>query len=366
MESAKPERLLSLDALRGFDMFWIIGGDSIIHALKEYTGWSWLISISHELTHVDWNGFQFYDLVFPLFLFLSGVAMPYSITRQLENGVHKKNIYTKVFLRALTLFIMGIVYNGLGDWKFQNIRFASVLGQIGIAYFFAAVIFLNTTWKQQIYWVIGILLGYWGLQTIAPLLYDGDPFTMEGSINALFDQKFMPGKLYLGIHDPEGWLVKISATATALIGALTGAFIKNGNYSKEKKASYLLITGILLLIISFLWNFILPVNKNLWTSSFVIKTAGWSIVLLSAFYFIIDAKGYKKWAFFFMIIGMNPITIYLASSIVDFGYTVNFVFAGLISFFTAALQPVVFGIILVLLKWVILWFMYKRKIFLKV
>ncbi|MFA7421905.1 MAG: DUF5009 domain-containing protein [Melioribacteraceae bacterium] len=366
MESAKPERLLSLDALRGFDMFWIIGGDSIIHALKEYTGWSWLISISNELTHVDWNGFQFYDLVFPLFLFLSGVAMPYSITRQLESGVPKKDIYTKVFLRALTLFIMGIVYNGLGDWKFQNIRFASVLGQIGIAYFFAAVIFLNTNWKQQIYWIIGILLGYWGLQAIVPLLYGGGPFTMEGSINAFFDQRFMPGKLYLEIHDPEGWLVKISATATALIGALTGAFIKNGNYSKGKKTSYLFAAGILLLILSFLWNFILPVNKNLWTSSFVIKTAGWSIVLLSAFYFIIDAKGYKKWAFFFVIIGMNPITIYLASNIIDFGYTVNFIFAGLISFFTAGLQPVVFGIILVLLKWVILWFMYKRKIFLKV
>ncbi len=366
MESTKSERLLSLDALRGFDMLWIIGGDSIVHALKEYTGWSWLISISHELNHVDWNGFQFYDLVFPLFLFLSGVAMPYSITRQLESGVPKKNIYTKVFIRTLTLCIMGVVYNGLGDWKFQNIRFASVLGQIGIAYFFAAVIFLNTNWKQQIYWVIGILLGYWGLQVIAPLFYGGAPFTIDGSINAFFDQRFMPGKLYLEIHDPEGWLVKISATATALIGALTGTFIKAGTFSKEKKSSYLFAAGILLLILSFLWNFILPVNKNLWTSSFVIKTAGWSILLLSTFYFIIDARGYKKWAFFFVVIGMNPITIYLASNIVDFGYTVNFVFGGFISFFATGLQPVVFGIILVLLKWVILWFMYKRKIFLKV
>jgi predicted acyltransferase len=366
VETSKFERVASIDALRGFDMLWIMGGEQIIHALKDYTGWGIFVWLSNQLTHVEWNGFHFYDLVFPLFLFLSGTAMPYSIKIQLDKGVPKRQIYKKVLVRTLMLIFIGVIYNGLGDWKLSNLRYASVLGQIGIAYFFAAIIYLNTNWKQQIYWIAGILIGYWGIQTLIPFHgSEAGRFTMEGSINAFIDQIFMPGKLYLGIHDPEGLLVKIPATATALLGALAGSFIRDGKFTQVKKAGYLLGAGLLFLLLANLWNIILPINKNLWTSSFVFQTAGWSLIFLSIFYYFIDAAGYKKYAFFFIVIGMNPITIYLASSFIDFGYTINFVFGGFIAFFSIGLQPVLFGFFLVLIKWVALHFMYKRKIFLK-
>ena len=367
METSKSERVASIDALRGFDMLWIIGGDEIIHALSNYTGWGVFVWLSNQLTHVEWNGFHFYDLIFPLFLFLSGCAMPYSIKVQLDKGVPKAKIYRKIIIRGLTLVFLGVLNNGLGDWKVQDIRFASVLGQIGIAYCFAAFIFLNTSWKKQIYWVAGILIGYWGIQTLIP--YPGSEaghFTIQGSINAFLDRMFVPGKLYLGIHDPEGLLVKIPATATALLGALTGSFIKEGKFTPKIKSAYLLGAGLLFVAFSSLWGIVLPINKNLWTSSFTIHTAGWSLIFLSIFYFLVDAIGYKKYAFFFIVIGMNPITIYLASSLVNFGYTTNYIFGGFIAFFSTALQPVLLGCFIVAIKWIALHFMYKRKIFLKI
>lgn len=367
MEKISDNRLVSLDALRGFDMLWIAGGETIIRSLKDYTGWDWLVWCSIQLDHVEWNGFHFYDLIFPLFLFLSGVTMPYSLTRQLEKGIPKSDIYKKVIKRALLLVLFGVIYNGLWDWHISQIRFASVLGQIGIAYLFGALIFLNTNWKQQIYWVVGILLGYWAVQVLIPVPgYGAGVLTKEGSINGFIDRLFMPGQLYLGVHDPEGWLVKISATATALLGALTGAFIKNEILDKKKKALYMFGASIALLLFSLLYDLVLPINKNLWTSSFVIHTAGWSILLLSIFYFVIDVMNFKSWSFFFVVIGMNSITIYMLRSLVDFNGPMQHIFGGLIAFASTGLQPVIAACLVVLIEWVLLYFLYKKKIFLKV
>jgi predicted acyltransferase len=367
MNETKSNRLLSLDALRGFDMFWITGGRELILTLKDYTNWSWLIFISPQFDHVEWNGFHFFDLIFPLFLFLSGVAIPYSITRQLEKGIPKKKIFIKISQRVLLLIVFGVIYNGLGDWHFSHIRFASVLAQIGIAYYFAAIIFLNTNWKKQVIWIIGILLGYWGLQSLVPVPgYGAGVLTSEGSINAFFDRLFMPGQLYLTVSDPEGWLVKIPATATALIGVLTGTFIKNKNIKETKKVLYLFASAILLLAISLLWNIVLPINKNLWTSSFVFHTAGWSVLLLTIFYLIIDVVKFVKWSFFFVVIGMNSITIYLASVLVDYNRSVERVFGGFIKFFDSGFQPVLTVCFVILIQWLCFYFLYRKKIFLKV
>lgn len=367
MELKNPDRLLSLDALRGFDMFWIISGEFIVRALKDYTGWQWTIWLSNQLEHVEWNGFHFYDLIFPLFLFLSGVTMPYSLSRQLEKGIPKHKIYLKVFRRAALLVFFGIIYNGLGDWDLSHIRYASVLGHIGIAYFFAAVIFLNVEWKQQAVLVAVLLLVYWAIQTLIPVPgFGAGVLTKEGSINGYIDRMFMPGRLYLDIHDPEGWLVKISATALALMGSLTGFFIKNHSHEAIKKVGYLTVMGVTLLLLSLAWNMILPINKNLWTSSFVLHTAGWSILLLTLFYFIIDVVGYKKWSFFFIVIGTNSITIYLLNSLNDFSYITKYLFGGLINWADKGLQPLLFFLFLLLIEWTLLLFLYKKKIFLRV
>ena len=357
MEEIKSNRLLSLDALRGFDMFWIAGGETIIHTLKNYTGWSWVSWCSMQLEHVEWNGFHFYDLIFPLFLFLSGVTMPFSLTRQMEKGIPKSKIYLNVFRRAALLVMFGIIYNGLGDWHFSNIRFASVLAQIGIAYLFAAIIFLNTDWKKQIYWICGILAGYWAIQALVPVPgYGAGVLTQEGSINGFIDRLLLPGKLFLGNHDPEGLLVKIPATATALLGALTGNFIKNNSLEGIKKVGYMLVASLILLGISWLWNIILPINKNLWTSSFVLQTAGWSVLLLTIFYLVIDVLKFSKWSFFFAVIGMNSITIYLANSLIDFSRPVGHIFGGLIGFADQGFQPVLTACFVICFEWFFLLF----------
>lgn len=367
MEVGKPERLLSLDTLRGFDMFWIIGGETIFHTLKNYTGFPLFVWMSNQLDHVEWNGFHFYDLIFPLFLFLSGVAMPYSLSRQVEKGIPKNKIYLKVLRRAALLVLFGVFYNGQRDWNLQNLRYASVLGQIGIAYFFAAIIFLNSNWKQQIYWIGGILIGYWAIQNFIPVPgYGAGVLTKEGSINGFIDRALMPGRLYLGIHDPEGWLVKISATATVLMGALTGSFLKNKKIDGYTKIGYLLITAGSLLLLSLLLNFIYPINKNLWTGSFALHTAGWSILLLTIFYLVIDVLDFKKWAFFFVVIGMNSITVYLASSLVDYSHTVKKIFGGIIPLFDTGIQPAIFACCVIAIEWALLYFLYKKKIFMKV
>lgn len=367
MNETKPGRLISLDALRGFDMFWITGGQLLFFSLKDYTGWSWMAAIAPQFDHVEWNGFHFFDLIFPLFLFLSGVAMPFSLSKQLEKGVQKKKIYFKVTQRTALLILLGIIYNGLADWNFSHIRFASVLAQIGIAYFFTAIIFLNTNWKQQIYWITGILAGYWAIQTLIPVPgFGAGVLTSEGSINAFVDRIFLPGQLYLGVSDPEGWLVKIPAVATALLGVLTGTFIKKETISEVKKVLYMLAAAIVFLVVSLIWDVVLPINKSLWTSSFVFHTAGWSILLLSIFYLIIDVLKFTKWAFFFVVIGMNSITIYLASVLVDYAKPVNQIFGGFIQFFDKGFQPVLEICFIIILQWLVFYFLYKKKIFLKV
>jgi len=367
MNETKSNRLISLDALRGFDMFWITGGRELILSIKDYTQWSWLIFISPQFDHVEWNGFHFFDLIFPLFLYLSGVAIPYSITRQLEKGIPKKKILLKISQRVLLLIILGVIYNGLYDLNFSNIRFASVLGQIGIAYFFAAIIFLYTNWKQQIIWIVGIPVGYWAMQVLIPVPgYEAGVLTSEGSINAFIDRLLMPGRLYLTVSDPEGWLVKIPAIATALFGVLTGIFLRNKNINEFKKVLYLSATAVLLLLVSLIWNIILPINKNLWTSSFVFHTAGWSILSLALFYLIIDILKFVKWSFFFVVIGMNSITIYIATVLVDYNRPTARIFGGLIQLFGSGLQPVLTVFIAIMIQWLCFYFLYRKKIFLKV
>src|SRR5260221_2980715 len=309
------ERLFSLDALRGFDMFWIMGAEEIFHALFKVTGSPFWGTISNELTHPDWNGFHFYDLILQLVLFIAGVATPYSVGCELEKGKTRQQMLLSVIKRGLILVLLGIIYNnGLQLKPFSEIRFASVLGRIGLAYMFANIIYLYSKERMQIIWFCTLLIGYWLLLkfTSAPGFPRGD-LTMEGNFASYIDRSILPGRLYLGIHDPEGLMSTIPAIATGLLGILTGTFLKNNKaVNGTKKCLYMFVTGIIFLGIAQLWNLDFPINKNLWTSSFVMNVGGYSLILLSIFYYIIDVKGYKKWSFLFRVIGMNSVLIYIS------------------------------------------------------
>ena len=366
--TSTTQRLYSLDALRGFDMFWIMGAEEIVHGLAKATGAPFWESISNQLTHPDWHGFHFYDLIFPLFLFLAGVATPYSVGRALEMGKSKKELLLRVIKRGLILVLLGIIVNnGLVIKPLSEIRLPSVLGRIGLAYMFANIIYLYTRQTVQIIWFCGLLIGYWLLLRFnsAPGFPMGD-LTMEGNFASYLDRLIIPGKLYLGIHDPEGLVSTIPAIGTGLLGIYAGNLLKNSPLTMRRKALQLAMMGLLFLIGAQLWNLVFPINKNLWTSSFVLHTGGWSLLLLSLFYFIIDVQGYKKWSFFFAIIGMNSILIYMSGRFINWGYTNKAFFGWLGQLVGDPWNLVVMAICYIMVKWVFLFFLYKKNIFLRV
>jgi len=362
------QRLYSLDALRGFDMFWIMGAEEIFHGLFKATGSSFWGAISNQFTHPDWNGFHFYDLIFPLFLFMAGVATPFSVGRELEKGKTKNQLLWRVVKRGLILVLLGIIYNnGLHIKPFSEIRFASVLGRIGLAYMFANIIYLFSKRRTQVIWFSFLLIGYWLLLKFnsASGFPRGD-LTMEGNFASYIDRNIIPGRLYLGIHDPEGLVSTIAAISTGLLGILAGTFLKRQEISGGKKSLYLAIAGIISIGLALIWNLDFPINKNLWTSSFVLLVGGLSLVLLSLFYYIIDVLGYKKWAFFFRVIGMNSILIYMSGRFIDWEYSTNGFFQWLGQLTGDPFNVVVMAICFVMVKWAFLYFMYKKKVFLRV
>lgn len=366
---AHPGRLYSLDALRGFDMFWIMGAEEIFHSLAKITGFPVWVTMSEQLSHPEWHGFAFYDLIFPLFLFLAGVATPYSVGRELENGKSRNALLARVIKRGLVLVLLGVVYNNglrLLD-SFDAYRFCSVLARIGLAYMFANIIYLYTERRGQIIWFGLLLVGYWLLLkfTSAPGFTPGD-LTMEGNFASYVDRSILPGRLYLKIHDPEGLVSLIPSIGTALLGILTGGMLKHGKETKQKKALYMALGGIICLIIAQIWNLDFPFNKNLWTSSFVMHVGGLSLLLLAFFYYIIDVLGYTKWAFFFKVIGMNSILIYISGRFIDWGYTNDGFFRWLFQLTGEPYDAVVKAICFVLVQWAFLYFLYKKKVFLRV
>ena len=375
----QSQRLVSLDALRGFDMFWIIGGEHIIHALAELTGWPVINWLSAQMHHTVWNGCTFYDMIFPLFLFISGVSMPFSFGKKLiVNGVEKpfqlpvhvkKQFYRSMLKRTLILMILGVVVNGLFKFNgFENIRFASVLGRIGLAWFFAGLIYLNFDLRKQVIWFCVILIGYWLAMTLIPVPgFGAGNLTMAGSLESYIDRLFLPGRLHSKVHDPEGILSTIPAIATGLLGIFTGTFIKDQRFPPLKSVYFLLLISLGLILLGLLWDMSFPINKRLWTSSFVLFVGGYSIAFFALFYLIIDVMGWKKWTFPFLLVGMNSIVIYMAvEGIVNFGFTAEFFFGGLINLADESLRNLLHSVSVMIVEFVFLYFLYRNKLFLKV
>lgn len=368
----KSDRLLSLDALRGFDLFWIVGGHGILLALFKLTEWGWLGAIDAQLKHVEWNGFQAYDLIFPLFLFMAGVSTPYSLTRRLAEGA-RSEVIRKVIQRGLILVLLGIIYNNGLQWKgLENMRLGSVLGRIGLAGMFAQLIFVFNyeTPKRLWYWLAGILLGYWATMSFghAPGFTPGD-LTMEGNFASYVDRLLLPGKLHKGIHDPEGLLAVLPAIGNALLGILAGLWLRRSveEVSGDRKAAGLAIAGVVLLAAGGLWSLVFPLNKNLWTSSFVLWTCGWGSLLLALFYWTIDVRGWARgFGAFFAVIGMNSVLIYMSSKFLNFDFTAQALFGGLARAFPPAVASLIMVTGIFAVKWALFWFLKRQKVFLKV
>lgn len=385
-------RLLSLDALRGFDMFWIVSGEGIFHGfaadvknkyglVQDKINWQIavtdqlnfferiLVGISNQLHHTVWNGFTFYDLIFPLFIFIAGISMPFSYSKQLSAGADvKKKIYRSLAKRTILLLLLGMIVNGLLQWKgYEETRFASVLGRIALSCFFAALIYLNSSFKWRIAWVVLILLGYWFIMLVVPVPgFGAAVLTPEGNMAAYIDRLFLPGKLHRTVYDPEGLLSTVPAVATALLGIFTGEFLRAQQTAAQKKALYLFVAGAVLVCTGWLWGLVFPINKNMWTSSFVLYTGGWSLLLLAVFYAVIDIWGFKKWSMPFVWLGCNSILIYMAAhGVVNFMSTSEFVFGGTVQLLDARWQEAFLWIGVALIQFAGLYLLHKRKWFLK-
>jgi predicted acyltransferase len=366
--NAAPTRLFSLDSLRGFDMFWIMGGEEIFHGMAKATGSPFWGAIANQFTHPDWNGFHLYDLIFPLFLFMAGVSTPFSVGRELEKGKTRQQLLLRVIKRAFILVLLGLVVNnGIKIMPISEIRFPSVLGRIGIAYMFANIIYLYSKERWQMFWFAFFIIGYWLLLkfTSAPGFPIGD-LTMKGNFASYVDRSILPGRLYLGIHDPEGLFSTIPAISTGILGILTGILLKKGGITQMRKVAIMSAVGVIFLILAQIWNLDFPINKNLWTSSFVLHVGGLSLLLMALFYYIIDVKGYKKWAFYFRVIGMNSILIYISGHFIKWDYTNEGFFGWIGQLVGDPFNIVVMAICYVMVKWVFLYYLYTKKTFLRV
>lgn len=345
-----------------------MGGEEIFHTLAKATGSPFWQTLSEQFDHPAWNGFHVYDLIFPLFLFIAGVATPYSVGRALEKGTPRQKLLLRVIRRGLILVLLGIIYNnGMKIHPLSEIRFCSVLGRIGLAYMFANIIYLYTKQRGQIIWFVGLVVGYWLLLlfTSAPGFPHGT-LTMEGNFASYVDRSVLPGRLYLKIHDPEGLMSTLPAIGTGLLGILTGQLLKNSPLSPTAKVIRMAGIGVIFLILAQVWNIVFPINKNLWTSSFVLHVGGLSLLLLALFYYIIDIKGYRKWAFFFSVIGMNSILIYLSPHFINWKFMTDGFFFWVGQIIANPWNTVVMVFCFLAVKWAFLYFLYKKKVFLRV
>ncbi|HID38325.1 MAG TPA: DUF5009 domain-containing protein [Calditrichaeota bacterium] len=335
------------------------------------------------LLHAKWHGWTFTDLIFPFFLFIVGVAIVYALNRQLEKGAALQSIYKKIIRRTVILFLLGLFLSGFPYFDLSTIRIPGVLQRIAVCYFFSSVIFLHFRQKGQIGWVVTLLLGYWAMMEWIPI-----PGVGAGSYARGANLSNFIDSIVLGNHvwkssfpwDPEGVLSTVPAIATTLIGVLIGSFLKSKLEAREKTI-YMLITGNALLLLGSIWHHWMPINKQIWTSSYVVLMAGLALLVLGTLYYLIDVRGMRRFTQPFVVYGANAITVFVLSGIVGrLLYLIKFsdgngntltlksmiyknLFTSWLSPFNASLA---YALSFIAISYWAMWILYKKKIFIKI
>lgn len=377
-EVGPSTRLASLDVYRGFVMFWIIGGGALAQALAAMKGADSVVidTLSIQLKHVKWEGFRFYDLIFPSFIFIVGTSLVYSLGRYTGSGDRTKATI-RVIRRGLLLWLIGIIYYGgiskglYDEGSHQGVRLLGVLQRIGICYLVTGLLFLYVPVRGLAGIFVGILVGYWALLTFVPVPgQEGTSYEEGRNLTNWFDSQYLPFFKWRVTHDPEGILSTFPAIATCLLGVFAGLLIKGSRPSRGMTCFVLIASGACLIGLGYLWGVKFPIIKNIWTSSFVLMAGGWSLVLLGVFYGIVDLLGWKTWAMPFIWIGMNPIAIYLLTSVVDFNEIASRIFGGPVAEWADGLTPGLGKLIIAIAGLaMVLWLcrvLYRNKLFFKV
>ena len=420
--TATSQRLMSVDALRGFDMFWIIGADSSVYALNRMTQTRPTSLLAEQLEHAEWQGFHFYDLIFPLFIFIVGVSLVFSLTKAIE-GVGRAEALKRVFRRSALLFAVGIFYSGGLTGAWPDIRLMGVLNRIALAYFFAGLLFCFFKPRALVAICVAILAGYWGVMTLAPIrdiqltksalagqaeqagdaqtaalfkaernpsaetnspawaaaekLFYATTNRVSGKFDAglnlanHIDFKYLPGRKYDVFFDPEGYLSTIPAVATCLLGVFAGLLLRARGLPDKQKVVWLMAFGLAGAGLGWMWGVQFPVIKKIWTSSYVLVAGGYSAILLGVFYLVVDVWQVRGWCQPFVWMGMNSITIYIVSNILGgFRRLAPRLVGGDVRVFlddhvAKAFGDLVITIVGLLLAFWLVHFLYKRKIFLR-
>ena len=366
----KTHRYLSLDVFRGITIAAMI-------TVNNPGSWSHIYS---PLKHAAWNGCTPTDLVFPFFLFIVGVSMFFSFEKH-EYRLDKKSLI-KILKRTVLIFFIGLFLNSFPQWQqdFSKLRIMGVLQRIALAYGFGSIVALSAGRKMLPFISLVVLIAYWAL-----LRYAGGavPFALEGNIVSVIDTALLgEGHIYKGFgipFDPEGLLSTIPSIVTVLIGYMAGEMIRTSGTARLP-VRFILI-GALLIATGLLWSLILPLNKPLWTSSYVIYTAGCAFVLMAALIWIIEIRGYTWWTSFFAVFGMNPLFIFALSGIwarmliriikITDGETTingyNWLYQNIFQSVAGDINgSLAFALAHIVLFWFICWVLYKNKIFIKV
>ncbi|NWG14737.1 MAG: DUF1624 domain-containing protein [Acidobacteria bacterium] len=358
-------RLLSLDALRGFYMFWIIGAEDIVHALRKVSRRGPVDFLSNQLQHKAWEGLAFYDLIFPLFIYIVGVSLVFSLSRSLRAAGRAATV-RRILRRSALLFLIGILYyGGLAD-GLDKIRLMGVLQRIALCYLCAALIFCVAKLRAMMAVCLALLIGYWMLMTFVPVPGHGAGNFAEGANLANYvDSRYLPFRKWDGDHDPEGLLSTLPAVATCLLGVFSGLFLVNTRVPDRKKVLYLVAGGIAGIVVGHLWGLQFPVIKKIWTSSYVLVAGGYSCLFLACFYQVIEVWQVRRWAAPFVWIGMNPITIYLAQNVVDFRNIAERMAGGPVKGLFGSFGELLISSLVLGMSFLLVRFLYQRKIFLR-
>jgi len=355
---APKERLVALDAFRGATMALMVLVNDAGDGRNTYA----------PLEHAQWNGWTPTDMVFPSFVWIVGVALTLSLAKRLAAGATKAALLTQALRRAAILFLLGLIVYAAPAFSLSSQRILGVLQRIAICYLAAAAIYLYTSLRGQIAWLIGLLAGYWLIMALAPVPgYGAGRLDVEGNFAHYID------RIVLGAHnyhstktwDPEGIVSTLPAIATALFGVLCGQLLRLRK-SLGEKVLWMVAAGIVLIAAGQICNIWLPINKKLWTTSFSLFMAGCDFCLLAAFLWIVDGLGYKKVVKPLVIMGLNPITVYMVSELLDealgisgLHHTIyNAVFVPLASPINASL---LWALSYTALMFLVAWIMYKRN-----
>ncbi len=359
MSATSSNRLESLDTLRGLDMLIILGLDLLLIALAALFPESGALKESAvQMGHEAWQGLRVYDLIFPVFVFIAGVSMSFSLKKFTgENAPVGKGLL-KVWRRAAVLTLLGMLVNGALTWT-DGMRYASVLGLIGCSCALAGTGVLLLRRTSCITVLTAVLTGI-----VALIQFTGGDFTPTGSVNAWIDQHYLPGRLHDGAFDPEGLLCIVSATALCLMGRLTGEYLQSSG-SGIKKGLILLGIGILLLAAALGLDHVYPIIKKIWTGSFVLASAGVGMISLAIFYLIIDVWNLRKWTFPLRLFGFNALVAYLFFNVLNLPALNHRIFCG-VAELCGAWEHVCLAGTLILLQGGILYIFYRNKIFIKI